>query len=254
MNQQKLFGVANIIGLTLVVAVNALANIIPINNMNTGEVSSLYPSLFTPAGITFSIWSLIYLLLIGFVIMQWRILHESYFTELSMWFMLSCAANAGWIIAWHYLYTVASVLIMLILLICLVNIFRLLHTVKLKAPENIFIKLPFTIYFSWIGVATIANISALLISLKWSGAPLSESLWTIMMMVIAAGLSAYITVQHRSVAYMLVTIWALSGIFLRWRDTDNTLIATSALILASALGVIAITLMVRSLAHQKTST
>jgi hypothetical protein len=32
------------------VTMNAPANILPINNMTTGEVSDSYPSLFTPAG------------------------------------------------------------------------------------------------------------------------------------------------------------------------------------------------------------
>jgi hypothetical protein len=252
MNQQKLLGSINIAGLVVVLTVNALANIIPINGMNTGEVSSLYPSLFTPAGITFSIWSLIYLLLIGFVIIQWRVIHQPYFIEISLWFILSCAANASWIIAWHYLYTAASVFIMVILLIALLNIFLLLHPLKFDMLGNIFIRLPFTIYFSWIGVATIANISALLVSLKWNGEPLNETIWTITMMVIAAGLSAYISLKYNSPAYMLVTIWALTGIFLRWRGTENSLISITALVLVCS--DILIMVITRAIAHQKTST
>jgi len=31
--------------------------------MSTGDLSDLYPNLFTPAGLTFSIWGLIYLAL-----------------------------------------------------------------------------------------------------------------------------------------------------------------------------------------------
>ena len=42
----------------VMVAVNALANILPIGGMNTGAVSDSYPNLFAPAGITFSIWAL----------------------------------------------------------------------------------------------------------------------------------------------------------------------------------------------------
>ena len=34
------------------VAVNALANILPINGVNTGQVSDAYPNLFAPASIT----------------------------------------------------------------------------------------------------------------------------------------------------------------------------------------------------------
>lgn len=43
------------------IAVNALANILPFNGMNTGEISNLYNVLFTPAGYVFSIWGVIYI-------------------------------------------------------------------------------------------------------------------------------------------------------------------------------------------------
>ena len=47
----------------LMIGVNALANILPINNLTTGEVSDSFPNLFAPTGLTFSIWGVIYLLL-----------------------------------------------------------------------------------------------------------------------------------------------------------------------------------------------
>ncbi|MDZ7837626.1 MAG: hypothetical protein U5N58_06550 [Actinomycetota bacterium] len=50
--------------------VNALANILPINNKATGELSDQYPNLFVPAGLTFSIWGLIYILLAIFIVYQ----------------------------------------------------------------------------------------------------------------------------------------------------------------------------------------
>ena len=115
--------ILNALALVAVLTVNALANILPINGMNTGELSALYPSLFTPAGFTFSIWSVIYLLLIGFVIKQRSISGNTYFTELSLWFLLSCLANASWILAWHYQFLFASVLIMILLLFSLSKIF-----------------------------------------------------------------------------------------------------------------------------------
>ena len=48
--------------LTMIVT-NYLANALPLNGRSTGDISDAYPSLFTPAGITFSIWGVIYLLL-----------------------------------------------------------------------------------------------------------------------------------------------------------------------------------------------
>ena len=63
-----LLAVLNSLGFLGTVIINALANIIPINNKTTGELSDQYPNLFVPAGLTFSIWAVIYLLLAIFVI------------------------------------------------------------------------------------------------------------------------------------------------------------------------------------------
>ena len=97
MNATKALSIGNFLGLVLVLTLNALANALPINGMNTGQISDLYPSLFTPAGFTFSIWGIIYLLLIIFGVAQFFIKDQHYYKELSLWFMLSCIANASWI-------------------------------------------------------------------------------------------------------------------------------------------------------------
>jgi len=52
------------------VVVNFLANGLPINNRSTGAIADAYPNKFAPAGLAFSIWGLIYLLLGGYVLYQ----------------------------------------------------------------------------------------------------------------------------------------------------------------------------------------
>jgi translocator protein len=229
MNSNKTLLIGNILALMVVLTINALANILPINGMNTGQISDLYPSLFTPAGFTFSIWSVLYLLQIGFVIAQFRVKENSYFRELSLWFWLSCLANASWILVWHYLFTWASVMVMLVLLFSLARIFLLLQQSKSKSKtEWFFIKLPFTFYLAWICVATIANISALLISLNWHGGFLTEESWAIVMISIAALLGLFIASKFEEPAFLLVLIWAFFGIYNRWMEVDHKVIASTA--------------------------
>jgi len=60
----KIVQILNITGLLLTLVINYLANAIPIADKNTGEVSDLYETLFAPAGFTFAIWGIIYLLLL----------------------------------------------------------------------------------------------------------------------------------------------------------------------------------------------
>lgn len=239
MKTNQILVTGNIIALISVLAVNALANILPINGMNTGEISALYPNLFTPAGITFSIWSIIYLLLIGFILCQGLIIHKSYFVELSLWFMLSCIANISWIFVWHYLLTGASVIVMIVLLFSLIKIFLLLHTVPFPSlTEKLFVKLPFTFYFSWICVATIANASALLVSLHWNGGFLTPQPWTIILISVAFALACFISSKYKESAYLLVSIWAFFGIYYKWTGTENNLIALTALIYLLLLGTL----------------
>ncbi len=234
----KLIAILNTVALAGVLTVNALANILPINGMNTGEVSALYPNLFTPAGLTFSIWSIIYLLLIGFVCVQWSLKEKPFFTELSLWYLLSCLANAAWILVWHNLYIYASMVIMLVLLYSLIKIFLLLQPRVLSTIENVFVKITFTVYFSWICVATIANMSALLVSLQWNGDPLNAVAWTIILILVASALSILITIKYKTISYILVTMWALFGIYSRWADGDQTLIVNTALV---SIGVLILT-------------
>jgi translocator protein len=227
----KLLATLNLLALSGVLIINTLAIMLPINGMSTGELSELYPSLFTPAGFTFSIWSIIYLLLIGFVIIQWTVLTKPYFTELSLWFLLSSFANVSWILTWHYLFIYASVLIMLILLFSLTKIFLLLQSIDLTSLiEKIFIRLSFIFYFSWICVATIANVSALLASLSWDGGFLSPISWTITMISIAGVLGIYISGRYREPAFLIVLIWAFYGIYSKWNGTENNSIAITALV------------------------
>ncbi len=226
----KHFHILNIVALAAVLLVNTLANLLPINGMTTGELSALYPNLFTPSGFTFSIWSVIYLLLIGFIIVQGTVSSQPYFRELSLWFLLSCIANISWILVWHYQWIYASVMIMVLLLFSLVKIFQLLQRVALPSiKEKIFIKLPFTFYLSWICVATIANITALLVSLSWDGGPLSPTVWTITMISVASVLGIIISERYREPAFLLVLIWAFYGIYYKWNGTENYTVALTAL-------------------------
>jgi len=113
-----------------VIAVNALANILPINGYNTGQISAFYPNAFVPAGFTFSIWGVIYLLLlsytIGFTYYSIKGQHPKAFIfieRINTYFLLTCIFNMSWIVAWHYLQIELSVLIMLLFLTTLIQLF-----------------------------------------------------------------------------------------------------------------------------------
>lgn len=220
------------------ITVNALANALPINGLDTGEVSDRYPNLFTPSGITFSIWSVIYFFLAGSVVIMWTDRTNALIQKLLPLFCVSCILNICWILAWHYLLPGLSVVIMLALLFVLIIIFMTLTRAgALDKNKKIWVKFPFTIYFAWISVATIANISAYLVSLGWDGSPLSEQTWAVSMMFIAAALAFYITTTYEAYWYSAVVIWALIGIFLRRQGSEFEFIIYASIAFAAILAI-----------------
>lgn len=206
----------------VVIVINALANILPINGYNTGQISGFYPNYFVPAGFTFSIWGIIYLLLLNYLIsFTYFTIRKNSFPEIKKYldaitpyYWVTCILNAFWILAWHYLQVGLSVLIMLTFLYCLIKIFILMQELAtgIKPLYLFLLKTPFSVYIGWISVATIANITALLVSLKWNGFGIDPIYWTLVMISIAILLSAYFIIQYKNIAYPLVVIWALWGI------------------------------------------
>jgi hypothetical protein len=206
----------NVVALTLVIVVNALANILPFGGQTTGEVSDKYTSMFTPAGFTFAIWSLIYLLLAVFVIYQALPSQRGNerLARIGPWFKAGAVANALWMFAWHQEWIGVTLLLMVVLLVTLLRIYRLLDVVDANAStfSRWLVQLPFSVYLAWISVATIANVSALQSALGWNDAYLEQVSWTLLKLALAGALGAIVTLRRHDVAYGLVIGWAAFGI------------------------------------------
>jgi hypothetical protein len=61
-------------------------------------------------------------------------------------------------------------------------------------------------------VATIANITALLVKIDWNGFGISPDIWSLIMIVTATILAIYFIWVEKTVSYSLVIMWALWGI------------------------------------------
>ncbi len=208
------------------VLVNFLANALPINNRGTGQISDAYANLFAPAGITFSIWGLIYLLLAAYVIYQFtasqkNINRESLFKKINFYFIISSLANIAWIFAWHYDFIVISVFIMLIILLSLIKIADILRLEKFDHKETMFISWPFSVYFGWITVATIANITVFLVSLAWNGFGIADYVWTSIILLVGALIGILRMLRDKNIAYILVLIWAYLGILYKHLSAEG---------------------------------
>ncbi|WP_086444370.1 TspO/MBR family protein [Candidatus Enterococcus lemimoniae] len=233
----------------VMIAVNAAAVLLPLNGMTTQEVSDTYPNLFAPAGLTFSIWSVIYLSLAGFVVYQWfkpadqSVLNDRQIRrKLSILFITSSILNSAWLLAWQYLQIDLSVVIMLVLLIVLIYTNHMLTKASLTKKDYFFIRLPFSIYFGWITIATIANITAFLVDKNIAVLQNNQVVWTIIILIVGLVIIATTIIRNKDIAYGLATLWAYYGILLKHQALDGWAGAYPEIIttVAICLGILAI--------------
>ena len=206
----------NLAAFVLVVVLNVMSNALPINGQTMPEISAKYPSLFTPAGFTFSIWGAIYLALLLFVVYQALPSQRSNekIAGISRLFQVNCMANAIWIVAWHYDLLTISLLIMLVMLVTLILIYRALLGAVEQASitQHLLLHFPFSLYTGWITLATIANISAVQTGNGWDNIGLTAISWTLLKLALAGAIGAAVVLRYGDVVFVLVVAWAAYGI------------------------------------------
>ncbi|MCX6825571.1 MAG: hypothetical protein NTY80_05150 [candidate division SR1 bacterium] len=240
-----LLSVGNVLGLIAVLVVNYLAVSIPIGGISTGALSDLYPNLFVPAALTFSIWGLIYLLLIAFVIRQLVDFYKRKSTgitkKIGIWFLLSCAANVGRMFAWQYQQLVLSLLVIVFFLITLIVIAKRIEIGKKigSLGDKYLVQVPFSIYLGRLCVATIANATALLVHFGWGMWGMSDIFWTNLMIVIAAVLALLSIKKTYNIMFALVVVWAFIGIIIKRVAVDPVYAHSIIWTLGSCITIIA---------------
>ena len=212
----------------LMIITNVLANLLPINGVTTGQISDFYPNLFAPAAFAFSIWGLIYMLLAGYVFYQLglfkgkiNIVEESFLDNIRLAFIISSFANSLWIVTWHYLQIMLSMLLITVMFICLGYIFYTLNKYNFSFDKRIFVKIPFSIYFAWITVALIANFVVAAISGQWDFFIAAESNWTIFLILLGLTFATFVVYRYKDAIYGMVIIWAYSGILIKHMSVNE---------------------------------
>ena len=237
-NNYKKFQILNIIAVLFTIVMNALANILPFNGVNTGMVADSFPNYFTPPGYVFAIWGAIYVLLFIFMIYQAKgsQVNEEYLGKIGYLYFIGAILNVAWLILFHYSYNNTPLLIWSEFLIAGFLVVLLVTYVKLQIgitevplKQKIAIHLPTSVYLGWISLATIANTAALL-NVNFGFSLDEQYLWTALVLVVALVLTTLMIVLRRDLAYGLVVIWASTGIASKWASI--ALIYNTAMIVA----------------------
>ena len=237
--------IVNPLALAATIVMNALASLLPLNGRTTGEISDSFSLVFVPAGYVFSIWGLIYLAVVGFAVFQALPTQQSNprVAATGWWFALSCVANGLWIVFWHYGLYPLTLVAMLTLLASLIAIYIRINPSSagqraVDAPTRWLVQAPFSLYLGWVSVATIANVSSLLVWLGWDGGGLSPITWAVIMIGVSAVLSLAMSFRHRDAIFTGVVIWALIGIWIKQAALPAIVTASAVTVTVSLVGLL----------------
>lgn len=248
--KHRMWAGLNALFLLFTLVMNGLANGLPLNGKTTGELSAAYPNLFVPAGLTFSIWGLIYLLLLGFVGYQLVCAFRgegprAALDQIGPWFVISSIANGTWIVAWHWQRVGLALLLMLLIFGSLVAMYLRLGIGQqaVSPPRRALVHWPISIYLGWITVATIANVTAFLVDGGFGDLAPGPVFWTVAVMAVAIALAGLMIVNRRDRAFAGVVVWALLGILIKRRAEglpDDDVIELTALVGMGLIGLLTI--------------
>ncbi len=215
-----------------VIIFNYLAATGILGGIDPGAISDKYPTRITPAGYAFpAIWSLIYLGISAFSIYQALPKNLERFRNVRTVYILSCAANCAWLYFWHQQAILAALLVIFVLLGSLAFINIRLQTTESNG-EYWLAKVPFGLYFGWVTVATILNVTIALVYLNVRLSDSATNLAGAALILIAAAIAAIVRWRMRNYFYPLAVAWALTAIAVK--QSGQTLIVA-----AAAAGVIA---------------
>jgi TspO/MBR family len=235
--------ILNIVAFIVTLVVNYLSNALPINGINTADISNKYYNEFAPAGVTFTIWGVIYSLLIGLMIWQFVNLNDAKnkaISQFSPYFIANCLLNAAWLFSWHYELFALSVALMIGILYTLVQLNRI--EFKEFSSDLTTKWLPqsaFGVYLGWICIATIANITTFLVSINFNKFGLTDTFWTGTVIGVGSITAAMLVVRYKNIFIGFAVIWALIGIVLRQNQLHGHFTAISWAALTYGLAVVA---------------
>lgn len=220
--------IAVILSFFIMLLINFINFLKPFGLRSIAEISATYPTLLTPAEFSFSIWGIIYLLLFAFVIYQLGIFSKNrlenekeMLCKARVVTILTSLLNAAWVIAWIFDYMALAVMLILGILVTLRIFTGQLSREYLSGRERLLIRLPFSIYFGWITLASVLNIIILMSSVQVNAFGLTESIRFVILIVMITLIGIYWIMRNHDFVYGLTLIWGFVGILVKHISSDG---------------------------------
>ena len=231
MQNDKLRQLSVVFSVVTMIVMNYLSNARAFGGLTNKEISDKYHTLITPAGYAFAIWGVIFLGLLAFAIYQALPSQRTNprFRATGWLVVLNTLCNAIWSPLFNNQHIGIALIVILVMLFSLAVIEQRLlmrSDVPVVAPdldatlpespasptETWLARIPFSIYFGWLTVATILNVAVYLKATEFGLFGLSEPMWAVAVLIVGLLVGAWIFNRYRSVAYILVFAWAYVAI------------------------------------------
>ena len=203
----------NALFLVVTLGVNTLGALGFINGLSQKAISDMYVTLITPGPSTFSIWGIIYTLLIISIIAMIIKKNDPYYQNvidrISPLFWISCLLNMAWIVSFSYVLLEISLIFILLFVIMLALICRQLLQIQ---ERNVLLPLTFGLYTGWLFIASVVNTAAVLVKLNWNGFGISFEILAIITLVISVILIFLVNTKLKNAVFPLPVAWAFFGI------------------------------------------
>jgi hypothetical protein len=249
MNEDRLRQLLVLASFVFAIALNAAANAVPLNGQTTAEISDRFQVFVTPAGYVFSIWGLIYLGQLAFVLHTLRPsrLADPLLRRIGMLPVAIATLNGVWIILWHWEQFPLTLVVMVALLASLIALYRRAgfeHDARpvgstLSRSDRWLVQVPFSLYLGWITVATIANVAAVGSWAEIGTFGIAPEFVAAVVLAVGLVIAATVLLRTADVTYGAVIVWAYIGIVVAERDTAWVPIVAS-LAVAAVLVLIAV--------------
>lgn len=210
-----LWQIGSILSLGFALVANFLVGAQVLDVPAISDVSDKYATLLTPAAYAFSIWSLIYALLVVFAVYQARdILHKSTSNmlpnKIGLLFIVSSLCNGLWTYVFVREWVLLSVIVLLVLTVCLYAIIwrARIGTGKAKKAEIICVWWPIQIYTGWVTVASVVNIASWL---RYEGYTMPA--WICSVVLIALGATLLWLLRKQNLRELLLaSSWGIAAV------------------------------------------
>lgn len=199
------------------------------------EVSARYATAFTPANYAFAIWGVIYAAFVVYGVQSLRLAQrrEPAYDAIALPLVAANVLGTAWILAYTHGYLSLAVVLIVASAIAGARMFR--QAARFAPARNSrWLRVPFSLYFGWITVATLACIAQWVQARGWVAPGAEERALSIGFLLATGAAGFTVAERYREPVYPAVAAWAAAAIFVAQMD-DHPAVAWTALAVAVAL-------------------